>query len=233
MATVRELTTRFNFKVDQAGLKKLNARIGDVKKSIAKVGAIAVGATAALFGIARSVAIAGDNAAKNARRLGLTAEALQELQFAADRAGVSQGEFNVGLRGLARAASEAMDGVATYKDAFDELGVTVVDQNDNMKTTDALLSDLADAFAKLPDGPRKTALAMQVMGRSGSQMITMLSGGSAEILKMRERARELGLVLDEETTKKSEEFIDSLTDLKAVLDQVRQVNLIEMLSLLP
>ncbi len=48
MATVRELTTRFNFKVDPSGLKKLSGVIGGVTKGFLKLGATAVGALAAI-----------------------------------------------------------------------------------------------------------------------------------------------------------------------------------------
>ena len=47
-----------------------------------------------------------------------------------------------------------------------------------LRTSDQLLSDIADRFQDLPNGPEKAAVAMDIFGRSGQKMITLLNGGS-------------------------------------------------------
>ena len=78
-------------------VKKMNGAIN----SAAKVGAVA--AAAVVVGLSRATlayATAGDEAAKTSRRIGMSAEAFQEFQFAADRAGVSGEESTKSLEKL-------------------------------------------------------------------------------------------------------------------------------------
>lgn len=214
---LRELITKFGFDVDDKGLKSLEDGVNNVKNSILAVGAVAAAAAGTLFGIAKTTANTGDVAAKTARSIGLTAERLQELSFAAEIGGVNQTSFAGALQKLSRSASEAADGVATYKDTYDELGINVKKSNGEIKNSDELLNEVSDAFSKLPDGTRKTALAMDLMGRSGAKMITVLNGGSDGLKKLSEEAQASGFVISEADSVLSEEFNDSLTRLTNVI----------------
>ncbi len=71
-----------------------------MRTAIVGLAGAAAAAAAAVVGLWRPVTGRGDQVAKTARALGLTAEAFQELQFAADRSSVSQENFNTGLRGF-------------------------------------------------------------------------------------------------------------------------------------
>lgn len=62
-----------------------------------------------------------------------------------------------------------------------QLGVSVTDAAGNMKSTQDIFLQLADAFQKLPDGATKSAIAVQLLGRSGLNMIPFLDKGSAGI----------------------------------------------------
>ena len=73
-----------------------------------------------------------------------------------------------------------------------------------------MLSDIAAKFQTMPDGAEKTALAMQLFGRSGARMIPMLNDGAEGLAAMREEARGLGLVMGEDAQKASEEINDNL-----------------------
>lgn len=222
MATVRELVTKWGFEIDQKPLKDLERGIQGAKQSLIAIGAAGAAAGAALFGVAKLTADAGDKAAKAARSIGLSAESLQELAFAADIGGVGQEGLVTTMQKLSRAANEAGDGVATYKDAFDELGISVKDQNGDLKNSDVLLSEISDSFKDLPDGTKKTALAMDLMGRSGAKMISVLNGGSESLEALKQEARDSGFVISEANTVLSEEFNDSLTRLMSVLEGVKR-----------
>lgn len=218
---VRDLITRWGFKIDDKPLKDLENGIKDVKASLAAVGAAGIAAAGSLFGIAKMTANVGDEAAKAARSIGITSESLQELAFAASIGGVEQNQLVTGMQKLSRSASEAADGVATYKDAYDELGINVKKTDGSIKSSEEILTEVADAFQKLPDGTRKTALAMDLMGRSGAQMINVLNGGSEGLQKLRQEAQDSGFVLSETETVLAEEFNDSLNRMFSVLKGVR------------
>jgi hypothetical protein len=67
----------------------------------------------------------------------------------------------------------------------------------------------------LPDGATKAALAVEIFGKNGMDMIPFLNQGADGIRKLKEEALRLGLVMDEETAKAAERFNDNLKVLQA------------------
>ena len=114
---------------------------------------------------------------KLSRQTGIAADSLQAYVNAGKLAGVEQGTIDKGLRRLAQSMREADQGVATYADAYKALGVTVRDSEGNLKESEVVLGQLADRFRDMPNGATKAALAMEIFGRSGAQLIPMLNEG--------------------------------------------------------
>ena len=65
-----------------------------------------------------------------------------------------------------------------------------------MQLQDVLIQ-VSDAFAKSRDGAAKTAIAMQLFGRAGADLIPFLDQGSQNIDALTKKAQELGLVLND------------------------------------
>ena len=78
--------------------------------------------------------------------------------------------------------------------AFKALGISVQDANKNLKSSDQVLLEVANAFSKFEDGTTKTALAIAIFGRAGADLIPLLNQGADGIRKMQEQAQRLGLV---------------------------------------
>ena len=114
---------------------------------------------------------------KLSRQTGIAADSLQAYVNAGKLAGVEQATIEKGLRRLAQSMREADQGVATYADAYKALGVTVRDSDGNLKESEVVLAQLADRFKQMPNGATKAALAMEIFGRSGAQLIPMLNEG--------------------------------------------------------
>jgi hypothetical protein len=197
----------------QDAIKRIGARAAQVGTALAAAGVAGVSAFGAL--VARSIETA-DNARKTAQAIGITTETLTGLRHAADLSGVSNEELEQGLAKLARASSDAAAGLATQKAAFDSLGVAVTDSEGKLRPQRELLGDMAERFATMEDGTRKTALAQEVFGRAGTKLIPMLNQGRAGLAAMTDEAARLGLVIDDDTAAAAEEFGDNLTRLKGV-----------------
>ncbi len=210
MATVREITTLFNFKPNLGGLKKANISIDKLKKGLKVIGVGALAAGGALFAIAKSTANFGDNIAKTAQKIGLSTDALQELAFASKLSGVEQVTLEGGIKRLSRGMLEASQGVATYADTYKDLGISVEDGNGELKSADVILGEVADSLSVMEDGTEKTAIAQELFGRAGAELIPLLNAGSKGISKMRKEARSLGIVMSSKATKASEKFNDEL-----------------------
>jgi hypothetical protein len=75
----------------------------------------------------------------------------------------------------------------------------------------------------MPAGIEKNAAAMDLFGKSGQQLIPFLDQGSAGIERLREEARALGIVLDEETVGAGADLGDSLTKLQRSAGALRNL----------
>ena len=112
---------------------------------------------------------------------GIAANTLQAYVNAGKLAGVSQETIDKGLRRLAQSMREADQGVATYKDSFDALGISVRTTDGTLKTSEQVLAEISDKFANMENGSTKAAIAMEIFGRSGANLINLLNGGAASL----------------------------------------------------
>src|SRR3990167_9582323 len=69
---------------------------------------------------------------------------------------------------------------------------------------------LADAFAGMEDGANKTALAMAIFGRSGANILPVLSEGAAGIARLKDEAKAMGVALSEDQIKKLDDYGDTI-----------------------
>jgi uncharacterized protein YukE len=175
-------------------------------------------AAAAVAGFSAFVKGAIDSAdafGKLSTRTGIAADKLQAFANAGKLADVSQSDLENGLRAFARTQAEAADGVATYADAYKKLGVGVTKADGSLKASDQLLGEIADKFADLPNGPEKAAIAMDIFGRSGSKLITMLNGGS-------EALERFNYETSENFAQNAEYFNDQISILQIQFDGFRK-----------
>lgn len=224
MAVVRELIAKFGVRTDPTGFRKGEQGLQKlIRGAKLLAGAVVAGrATKALLNITAQTAALGDRLDKVSQQLGVNAQALQELEFAANLAGASNQDLSVALRTLARNALEAQQGSKEFAQDFQRLGVRVTDVNGRLKPAEQLLEELAGGFQRLTSDTERTALAQSLLGRSGSRLIPLLKQGSAAISEQRQEARELGL-LDKELIALSVEFTDNQRRVAGVLQGVRNV----------
>jgi hypothetical protein len=186
--------------------------------------AIAGAMVAAVGGLAvamRGVINEADKLGKMAQSIGVPVEELSRMKHAADLSGISLEQLSTSVGRLSRNMSDVAAGVG--KDAsraFDQLGISVKNADGSLKTSTQVMTEVADRFSRMEDGAAKTALAMQIFGRAGRDMIPMLNQGGDGLRRMMEEADELGIVIDSRTAKAAERFNDSLTRLGKVQDGI-------------
>lgn len=174
-------------------------------------------AAAAVTGFVKFVKGAIDTAdsfGKLEVRTGIAAEKLLAYVNAGKLADVSQKQLTTGLRTLARTQAEAAAGVKTYSEAYARLGVSVEKSDGSLKPSDKLLGEIADKFADLPDGPEKAAIAMELFGKSGADMITLLNGGSKAL-------EEFNYQLSDNFAQNAEYYNDQITKMGFAFDGFR------------
>ncbi len=205
--------TRSAFDSIRGNLAKLGDESNRVKGMLAGLGvSLSVAGFAAMI---KSAIDAADQLNKLSQKIGISVEALSTLRFAAQLSDVSLETLQKGIKGLSQNIAEANTGIGDGAQVFDALGISVRNADGSMKSTEAVLLQVADVFANLEDGAVKTALAVKLFGKSGMDMIPFLNQGAAGITQLTAEAERLGLKLTTETARSAEAFNDNLTALKA------------------
>lgn len=199
----------------------MEKRLTTLRSTAATVGLSIAAAAGTLFGFAKFTANAGEEAQKLSQKLGIEIERFQGLAFAAHLADVDAHQFAVSIRFLNQNLAEAAQGNREALASLGELGLGFLAAQTGANRTDKALSAIADRFAKLPDGPEKTRIAMSLFGRAGSDMIPLLNKGSEGIDRLAARARVLGRVFDKEAAAQAAHFNDVWKETLFALQGVR------------
>lgn len=221
---LRELNNRMRLAAEAGGLNKITGAVvnlgrtmGNVVKRALKLG-VAIGSIALLgggflFKITKETAEYGDSVWKTSQKIGVGVKAWQEIAHAGEMSGIEQEALSSGLVKLNKNIVEAANGNKTMSVWFKRVGISVKDASGKVKSADQVLMEMAEIFGKMPDGPKKTAAAIALAGKSGANLIPMLNSGKKGLAEMRKEARDLGLVLDEDTARASEVFNDNISRL--------------------
>lgn len=164
-------------------------------------------------------------------RLGITAESVQELGYAADVTGSSGEEMAAAMQRLALGLEHAKKGTGPLVDAMSQLHVPIA--NLRKENLDQNLEEIAEGFKNAPESVNKLGLAMEIFGKNaGPKLLPLLEKGSSGIKELREEAEKLGVVIDEEGIEKAHEFEIEQKKLGATLKGIRNEAVVAMLPAL-
>lgn len=173
----------------------------------------AVGAVAGLTAVAINFA---DELNDMSHKTGVSAEVLSGWGYAAKQSGTDIESLSAALPKLAKNIAAAADEGSRQSELFKALGINVKDAKGNLRSVEELLPQIADRFKALDNETTETALAMELFGKSGAALREFLDNGSDGIDALVKRARELGVVVGQDTVNAADEFNDKLADLKAL-----------------
>lgn len=215
-------------KRSQKDLSKTGAAFSKLGKAVGPL--IAALSAKAAVGAIQNVVQSLDDIGKTADQIGITTDALQELRTVAESAGVSQSALDASIEKLGKGLAEASMGIGTAKTALEQLNLSA----DGLMALglDGAMAKIADEINKVPNPMERTALAMQLFGRSGAPMLNLLREGSDGMAKMREDARALGVVVDEDLIRSAEDAQTQLDLMSRVISAQLASALIDLAPLL-
>src|SRR5579885_2919296 len=203
----------------RAAFGSIQRNLGGLADAARRVNGVLAGlgvalSAAGLAAMVRSALESADALNKLSQRVGITVEALSTLVPAAELSGVSAQTFETGLKKLATTMFEAATGSEESARRLKALGVAFQNQDGTLRATDAVLLDLADRFQAMPDGAQKSALAVQLFGKSGAELIPFLNQGREGIAALTGEMEALGVQIGGDTAAQAEVFNDSLAKLR-------------------
>ena len=148
---------------------------------------------------------------ETAQQLGVATTAYQELTYAATQTGVSQQELETGLARLTRNIGQGAK-------VFGELGIAIRDTAGNSRATGDVFNDVAAKLGSIQDPAKRAAIEVQLFGKAGQKLDTLLSGGTAAVGALADEAHRLGMVLSPKQIADADAAADAFTRVKRSLD---------------
>ena len=227
MATLANLVVRITGNTAQLNkaVDKAETRMGKFKKGASKAlnavktaaKGLAIGGAVAVAGFAvasiKSFLDVGEALDKMSKRTGVSVEALGELKFAAEQSGSSIETIEKAMTRSAGVILDANNGLAGAKDALDQLGLSA--QALAAMSPEEQFNTLAAALAGVESASERAALAQDVFGKSGTELLPLFAEGAAGMDALRAQAQSLGIVMSGEAAAGAASFNDSMNELKS------------------
>ncbi|MBT4292882.1 hypothetical protein HOD41_09350, partial [bacterium] len=183
-------------------------------RSISKgLGGVAT-AMVATFGARAIASLIGNTAkemdelAKTSRRLGMSAKDLDAWGYVAELNGASVDTMTKSIKKLSTSMYDAGNGLKTYTDIFEDLGVEYANADGSLRGTNEVLFDTADALNQMENQAQKTAIQVKLFGRTGLDMALILGQGSDELKKQLKEGYASGIMFSS-VAGHGEEFVDA------------------------
>jgi hypothetical protein len=203
----------------------ISQHFGKIALAVAGITAAFIGVRAAAQSFNAAIAMGGQLNDLSART-GETAGNLAILQRAFQNAGAGAEAVGPTINRLQRAIVEAGEGSKTYATAFTKLGLDLADIK--TKTPTEQLRAVAEAIKGIENPSEQTAIAMQILGRSGGELMPLLKAMGVEFDRAGQQLGSLPGIID-----RTNEHLDRIGDnFKAIGDKGKEfmVGLLERLA---
>jgi predicted nucleic acid-binding Zn-ribbon protein len=151
---------------------------------------------------------------KLSKQTGFSTKSIQELEFAARKAGVSSSRLQDALGEMAQRMGEAAADGGEMAEGFKAAGVAI--DGLSRRNPQRVLYQVADAIKEADTQAQALNISVKTFGdEAGRDMVAMLRQGSEGLQDMAQRARDMGMVLGKDVVDNAanaEEKVSLLTD---------------------
>lgn len=185
-------TTQFNQGLSQSQRRARSFASGASRAFSSIVGPVlAIGTVMALGRAALKI---GDDIDRASQKVGVGVEDLQKLGYAAKQ---SKADFETLERGL-----EGMNQrLGKTPEKFEKYGIAVKNADGTTKSSAEVFSLVAERVKNAGTAAEQTAIAQDLMGRAGRDLLPTLKLGADGLQEMGSKAEELSQVMSEDTVK--------------------------------
>lgn len=195
--------------------------VGAVAKTTMKATALAIAGIATGIGagigavgkFANTYAKQADEIDKGSLRLGISKKAYQEWKYVIEQCGGSIDSLEMGMKTLNDVVIRVKDGEDSAIETMAKLQKASGKQIDLNADQETQLNQVVNALALVEDAQLRASLATDLLGRAGIDLLPTLASGTTAIDDLKQRAHELGLVMDDEAVSAGVALGDSWSDL--------------------
>jgi hypothetical protein len=185
-----------------SGLRSAKGMVQDVASSIGRtvMGFLSVGA---IIGEVNSLVNKVMQIRNAAEITGQSAEGIQRLDYAFSQTGISVERGNNALERLNVKVGEAREGGVKAQEAFAKWGISI-EGKDNA----GIVAEIADRMLSMTDPAERAAMAVDLMGRSGKDLIPLLERGAVAMAALSAHAP----IFSDDDMKNLEKFHSDIVD---------------------
>lgn len=212
-------------KLGQLGntFQSLGGKISAAGKALQPLSMAATAALGALGAIGVKAATTADDIRTLSKQTGISTDELQLYAAAADLVDVSVEAMAKSQQTLKKNMLTASQGkgAAQY---FKQLGVEVTNANGELRDSNDVFKETIKALGDMENETERDAIAMQIFGKSATELNSLIKDGGATYEKVAQMLEENGLSpLSEEELQAANEFKDSLDTIKLIFNQLVQI----------
>ena len=204
----KEMTNTLN------GMLKIDTQTLVTIGTFAALAAAVAEAEKALISLTIESAAYADEILTQSAVTGLSTEALQEYQYAAELVDVSLDTLTSSQSKMIRSMDAARRGSKEQAEAFDKLGISVQNADGTLRNAQDVFGDAIDALGAISNETERDAIAMTIFGRSARDLNPLIKAGSDGLRELAQEAHDVGYVMGDE----------ALDALGAVDDQLQRMN---------
>ena len=153
---------------------------------------------------------------------GLSTDQLQEFEYASELVDVSTDTLRSSLVKLTNNMQTAASGTGSAAEAFKTLKVKVADSQGHLKDNYEIFLQTIDALGNMKNETERDALAMDIFGKSATDLNPLIEAGSDRLRELSEEAHSVGYVVDNETLQSFGELDDAMQRLDKQGDAVKR-----------
>lgn len=183
------------------GLGKIPASTAAAAAGIAAVVAIVIKLEKKLMDVTKETAAAAKELEALSLQTGVSTTDLQAFQYAEDFIGVSSDQLADSLKDLTTKMSDAANGNEETAAKFDQLGVSIYDAQDNLRSSYDVFLDVIDGLGEMSNQAERDALAMSLINESAQQLNPLIEQGSGSLKKYADEAENVGYILGNDQLK--------------------------------
>lgn len=218
---VNSLASKFGITLPEGAKKALNGVGSFSAGTVAKM-AVAAAAVAAVIKVVKElgdltleVAADVDNYLTESQITGVSTEMLQAWDYAAPLIDTDAETIKAAMVKITKAMGDSSE-------QFESLGVSIQDADGNLRSAEDVFYDVVDALGEMEPGTERDAAAMDLLGKSATELNPLINAGSDALKEYGKEAEQVGFILSTDQVKALGAVDDAYQTLQLTIDGVKR-----------
>ena len=226
--TVADLAQKLGIKLPEGAKNALNGMQGLSSGTVIAMSAAVAGVAAlikavqALHTMTLEAAAVADDIVTESMTTGLSSKTIQSLKYAENIIDVSYSTITATLTKLTKNMDSARDGNEALANSFADLGVSILNADGSLRSTEDVFYDTIDALGTIENTTERDAIAMELLGKSAQELNPLILQGSDALRQLADEAEKTGYVLDESQIQTLSEVDDAYQRMQLQIDATKK-----------